>query len=183
MGNDSPIEQYVSSIAKLLSKTRSDEELYASIVNAPFQNKLHSTTLDLGIIVLLVVDKKAGTVDRVAWSDTEPARWAAKSIPIPIKKIKIPLENKTNIIVKAIKTKRPQKTSDWRYLFNPVLTAVTARFNQAEAGMACSFVYPLSAITGGAIIFSYYQPLENISTKHERFMQSYSKIVENSLSK
>jgi hypothetical protein len=172
---DVSLKEYYNTLEHLLSSMHSDRELFEMIVNGPFHNKLHTTHLDLGIVVLLLVDKEGRTIDRIALSDTEPARWAVKMTPMPFHDIKIPLDDETNILAKAIKTAKPQKTSDWKYLFTPALSPEAARFNQAGAGIACSYAYPLpGARDGGALIFSFYQPLDHIQIKHLDFMEKYS---------
>lgn len=180
---DVSLKQYYNILEHLLSSTTSDKELFEMIVNAPFHNKLHTTNFDLGVVVLLLVDKRSKTIDRVAFSDTEPARWAIKMTPVAFTEIKIPLDNKVNILPVAIKTNKPQKITDWKFLFTPVLSAESARFNQAGAGIACSYIYPMvNARDGGALIFSFYQPDENIQLKHQKFMEKYSKIASKALS-
>ena len=178
MDPDASLTDYFKNMQTLLADADNDKDLFEMIVNAPFHNKLHTTTLDLGIVVLLLANKKQGTIDRIALSDTEPARWAVKMTPVEFHKIKIPIDHKANIISKAIKTEQPQITSDWKFLFIPVLSAEAARFNQAGAGIACSYVYPLiEARDGGALIFSFYQPPDKIKIQHKHFMQTYSEIV------
>lgn len=182
MSPDDSLEDYYAKIQKFLLAAPNDETLFGTIVNAPFHNKLHTTTLDLGIVVLLMKNKKDRMIHRIALSDTEPARWAVKMTPMPFHEIKIPASNKINIIAKAVKTGKPQKTTDWKYLFTPAIPDEAARFNQAGAGIACSYVYPLiDARDGGAMIFSFYQPPEQISERHREFMQHYSEIVAKAL--
>lgn len=179
---DVSLKEYYNTLEHLLSSMHSDRELFDMIVNAPFHNKLHTTNIDLGIVVLLLVNKEDRTIDRITFSDTEPARWAVKMTPVDFNEIKIPLEDKVNILPTAIKTNRPQKVADWKFIFSPVLSAEAARFNQAGAGIACSYVYPLAnARDGGALIFSFYQPIENIQMKHLKFMEKYSQIASNAL--
>ena len=180
MSSSSSNTDIVAEIRKLLSKPARTAELFDMVVNVPFQDKLHTTSIDLGIVVLLLVNKKEDTIDRVSLSKTEHADWAVKMTPIPFHDIKIPLNNKQNIIAKAIKTGEAQKTTDWKYLFTPALAPEAARFNQAGAGIACSFVYPLPDAQkgeGGAMIFSFYQPLDHITKRHISFMEKYSGLV------
>lgn len=181
MGTNSS-KSFFTELKSLLSTPQNDKDLFETIVNAPFKNKLHTTTIDLGIIVLLLVNKKTKTIDRIALSKTEHAEWAIKMSPVPFHEIKIPVNNKQNTIAKAIKTGVPQKTTDWKYLFVPALAPEAARFNQAGAGIACSFVYPLIGVRdGGAMIFSYYQPLDHITKKHTSFMDKYALLVADAL--
>jgi hypothetical protein len=174
MRSEGSLTEYYKSMKTLLSKAKNDEELFEALVNAPFSDKLQTTTLDLGIVVLLLANKKTKTIDRVALSKTEHADWALRMTPIPFHDIKIPIGYKTNTIAVAIKTGVPQRTNDWKFLFVPALEPEAARFNQAGAGIACSFVYPFTSRDGGTLIFSYYQPFDHISDRHYAFMEKYS---------
>lgn len=167
----------------VLAGAKTDKQLFQAIVNAPFEFRLPCAVLSLGIIVLLLVNPRTGMVDRVALSNTEPAKGAVNISAKPFEAIKIPLDHEPNIIVKAIKTGRPQETTDWRYLFEPDLTPKQARFNQAGAGIGCSCVHPLTGARdgGGALIFSYYDSLENLGPEHQNFMQRYSALVSDRL--
>jgi hypothetical protein len=131
--------------------------------------------------VFLLVNKKTGNIDRVALSDTNSAKGAVNISDKPFKEIKIPLDYTKNIIAKAIASTKPQATSDWKYLFTPDLSSSSARFNQAGAGIECSHVYPLTARDGGALIFSFYQPMDQIGTKQHAFMDRYSNLVDSYL--
>ncbi len=182
MGPLESLEDYIANIQKVLYATPDGHARYEAVVNAPFHNKLHTTDLDLGIVVLLEVDRKAKAIKRIAFSDTEPARWSVKMLPIPFHEIKIPLSHSRNIIAKAVREKKHYKTADWHYLFTPALAAQTSRFNQAEAGIGCSYVFPLTGPRkSGAIIYSYYQPPENITSQHLDFMQAYTTITRKAL--
>jgi hypothetical protein len=166
-----------------LEQTSNDSDLFETIVNAPMDNfKVATTFLFLGIIVFLLVDKEAGTIDRVALSKT-PLAQATRDVSVKkFEEIKIPLNHSENIISKAISTGKPQKATDWKYLFTPDLTPQQARINQASAGIALSAVYPLiGARDGGALIFSYFQYPDMIGKDQEKFMEIYSQLVTESL--
>jgi hypothetical protein len=176
-----PNGPYYETLRKLLKAAASEEELREAIVNAPFHELRQTTHLDLGIIVLLLVDKASGSINRIALSDTEAAHGAVKMSEKPFHTIKIPLGHKKNVIAQAIATQTPQSTSDWRLLFVPAMSAQAARFNQAGAGIECSYVYPLDAGDGGALIFSFYQPNSNISEEHGIFMETYARLASEAL--
>ena len=176
----------LSRIHQDLRKLHSHQDLFEMVVNAPFQHVLHTTELGLGVVVLLLVNKKAGTLDRIALSDTEFARGAVKYSVKPFHEIKIPLTYSKNLLIKAIESHLPQRTEDWRFMFMPVLTAEEARFNQAGAGIASSVIYPLEYKDHevfGAMIFSYYEPLSNLGPEHDTFMQAYVNIAADTLFK
>lgn len=160
----------------------SDKELFQAVVNAPFEhNKVASAFMFLGIVVLLQVNKKTKTIDRVALSDTELAKNTTEVSIVPFEQIKIPLDYADNIISQAVRKGEPQDTTDWKFLFAPALASKQARINQASAGIAYSAVYPLSARDGGALIYSYYQYQEAIDEAQQGFMSTYTSIVNQSL--
>jgi hypothetical protein len=147
-------------------------------VNAPFTSPLIATQLGLGITVLLFVNQKDKTIDRIALSDTEQAKKTLQMTAKPFHEIRIPLGHESNIIAQAIETHTPQHTEDWQFLFVPEFTAQEARFNQAGAGIECSFVCPLNIPGGGgALIYSYYQPYSNLTKTHKEFMTAYTNHV------
>lgn len=159
--------------------THTDSELFNTIVNAPFQtNQMETALLFLGIIVLLLVNKETGQIDRVALSNTELAHNTETVSAIPFIDIKIALNHRSNTIAQAIATGEPQQTTDWKTLFTPALTAEQARINQASGGIAYSAVYPLQARDGGALIFSYFQYSQSIGRSQSAFMERYRAIVE-----
>ena len=169
---------YFTGLRDLLSVGSSTSDLFQSIVDAPFKDKLSATDIDLGIVVLLLVNKKTNMIDRVALSDTDLARQAVNMSAKPFKSIKIPLGHEGNSVAKAISTGEVQKVSDWQYLFAPSLTPQEARLNQAGSGIECSFIYPLKDVQdGGALIFSFYQPPQNVGDQHDVFVKEYGSIV------
>lgn len=172
---DPTADPYRSALAHHLTARRKKHDIFKAVVNAPFIDPLEAARMCLGIVVLLMADQKDSLIHRVALSDTELAK---STTLISVKKfedIKIPLQNPENLIARAIRSGKPQTTSDWHYLFTPVLSAEEARFNQAGGAIACSVVYPLKR--SGALIFSYYQYLEKIDSSHHAFMDFYSALV------
>jgi hypothetical protein len=175
-------EVYYALLRELLNSASGDKQLFETIVNAPFSDRRRAALLGLGIIVLLLVDKETRTIKRVAASDTDFAKGAARMAVTPFGEIKIPLNYKGNFIAEAIRSERYQQTSDWTYLYAPALSPEEARLNQAGAGVACSFIYPLVyARSGAALLFSYYLPIDKIEREHREFMRTYGKMVTNSL--
>jgi hypothetical protein len=168
---------YYTKLKEELQHAKNDHELFDAIVNTPFNDKLKSSLLGLGIIVFLLVNKKTGTVDRVALSKTEQAEGAVRMSAKPFKDIIIPLDAEDNIIVQAIKTGKYTETDDWQYLFLPSLTQEEARFNQAGAGIGYSAVYPLTGKRKGALIFSHFYTPDKIGKPQHIFMQHYSELV------
>lgn len=170
-------DPYFQKLNQLVMQKYTDTELLDTVVNAPFHDPLRAVQLDLGVVVLLVINRERKTIDRVALSNTMSAHGAVRMSAKPFKDIRIPLGHTTNIIAKAITTGQPQQTDDWQYLFIPELSASEAHFNQAGAGIECSYVYPLSGKQKGALIFSLYQPLAKINDKHRDFFEFYTNLV------
>lgn len=168
-------------ITHSLDSPRSKEELFQAIVNTPFNDELKATELGLGIMVLLLVNKDAQTLDRIALSDTERASGAVAYSAKPFHEIRIPLSAKENLLIAAVDSHQPQFTEDWAPMFVPELSPEEARFNQAGAGIASSSMYPLLNFEGtdsiGALIFSYFEPLANIGDTHRAFMRAYAETV------
>ncbi len=176
-------KSYYADLHAILDGAKDNQQLFDHIVNAPFHNKVATTFLGLGVIVLLLVNKKTRTIDRIALSNTEQAKGAVSMSVKPFKDITVPVGYEPNLIVQAIKSNKPQTTADWQHLFSPDLTPQEARFNQAGAGIGCSVIYPLSGENdGGALIFSYFLAPEQITDDHHTFMQKYSSIVSAKLS-
>lgn len=165
-------------LQKGLEAAKGDAALFRAIVNLPFTFKVQTAYLFLGITVLLLVNKKTNTIDRVALSETELAKNTTDVSVKRFEDIRIPLGHPENIIAKAIATGKPQGTGDWRYLFTPELTPEEAHLNQASGGIGFSAVYPLvGARDGGAMIFSYFQHREEQRPAHREFMETYSRLV------
>lgn len=172
------IDNFLNSLEKILSKPTTKDELYDKIVNAPFSFTVEPAHLFLGIIVLVIKNELTNSIDRVALSQTELAKYTLNVTTVPFNEIKIPIDNSENIIAKAMQTKKPQNTTDWKYLFVPALAEDEARINQAGGGIATSYVYPIETpkLTG-ALIFSYFQYMNDIGDEHEKFMKTYTAIV------
>ncbi|HET9850293.1 MAG TPA: hypothetical protein VFP35_01575 [Candidatus Saccharimonadales bacterium] len=177
-------DDYYKQLEKVLAQPKSRHQWEELVVNAPFSNPKATALLGLGIVVLLLVNKKGRTIDRIAVANTEMTMGTFAMTAKPFREIKIPLGYHHNFIARAIKENHYMITSDWQYLFNPSLTPEQARFNQAGGGIACSVVYPLPHILdGGAMIFSYYEALGRISAGHHNFMTRYVSLVQKSFNR
>jgi hypothetical protein len=168
-------------LEKRLNSFTGLKDLYSKIVNVPFQDRLLTSHVDLGVLVLLQVNEKTKTIDRIALSDTDFAKKAVQVSAKDFRKIKIPLNQPDNIIALSIKINEFKITDDWTCMFNPILTPEQARLNQANAGIECSLVYPLLSGKGGALIYSFYQPQSKITDEHLDFVSTYSMIVDDAI--
>ncbi|HVX58740.1 MAG TPA: hypothetical protein VG964_03330 [Candidatus Saccharimonadales bacterium] len=178
----SDIDEYLRELQNILQNAKDAEDLKKKIVNAPFSDRRHAALLGLGISVLLLVNKKTRTIDRVALADTEMAQGTLDMSVKGFSDIKIPVDYHGNFIAEAIRSRRYQCTSDWQYLFAPALTPEESRLNQAGGGISCSFIYPLPGIKdGGALIFSYFISIDRITNEHKDFMFHYAKLVSSAI--
>lgn len=183
MLSSSPTQKYFTEITKFLASTPEDQ-LYQAIADAPFKDKFQSVQLDLGIVALLIVDNSTKLINRIAMSNTELAQGADAVSAKPFHEMSIPLDHKGNLIAKAVRTNKVQQTLDWKDLFAPVLQASDARFNQAAGGIGSSIIAPFDvSAMHGAIVFDFYQPIENIGDAHYSFIERYMNIVTKFLSK
>lgn len=169
---------------KALEAAHTQAELEQAIVNAPFKDLVEAARLFLGIVVLLRANPTTQMIDRIALSNTSLAKGTVKMSVKKFEDIKIPVGYHDNIIAEALSTGRPTQTTDWRYLFEPALTAQEARFNQAGGGIAFSAVYPITAVKPPtAMIFSYFQYAEHVGESQRKFMDAYTQLVAEKLLK
>lgn len=170
---DYPSKPYYQTITRYFANAHAKGSVLKAVVDAPFADKLEATRMGLGIVVLLITNRKKGVIDRIALSNTELAKGTTTVSVKKFEDIKIPLDERDNIIAKAIRSGKPQSTADWHYLFTPALTAEEARLNQAGGAIAHSVVYPLAGKNSGALIFSYYKYPEDMDGTQEQFMTFY----------
>ncbi len=179
LGSD---DNYYKSVAEAFAKAKDTKRLYQKIVDLPYDDKKRVTMLSMGHVILVLLNRKNGTLDRIALSNTESAKGAVYYSVMPFKAIRVPVTNKENYIGIAIRTKSVMATSDWYYTFTPILTAEQARLNQAGGGIGCSIVYPLIGVgDGAALVYSFYEPLGRIGEAQYGFMDRYSSIATNEL--
>lgn len=176
MMNTKEIDAFAAACTEAIQQAASGGELFDAIVNAPFHGKLQATYLGLGIIVLLIRNEETGTLDRMALSRTDRAESVEEISVKKFDEIRIPLDASENALIQAIDRDDFKIVSDWKYLFIPALSSQEARLNQAGAAIDCSVIYPLSGYDrGGAMIFSYFEPLSKLTNNHHRFMRTYSR--------
>ncbi len=175
------VQFLTAKLNETLSAADDKEKLYDSIVNAPFVYTVDMAFLFLGIIVLLLVDNKSNTINRVRLSNTEQAKQTTDVSTVPFSKIKIPYDTDDNVIARTIKSNKPHVTSDWKYLFSPVLNENQARINQASGGIGLSCIFPLDITRGGALIFSFFQFDGTLNEAQKKFMKEYTAIASKEL--
>jgi hypothetical protein len=177
------VRTYISHLKERLDRLQpgSESSVFQAMVDTPFADPVEATRKDLGIVVLLLVNPRRKTIDRIALSKTSMAEGAVLMSAKPFHSIRIPLGQANNIIAQAITRGELTQTSDWKSLFAPALTAKEARFNQSGAGIETSVVAPIGFRHGGAMIFSFYQPPANLGPDHYYFVKTYSRLVDEKL--
>jgi hypothetical protein len=155
-------------------------ERYQLVVNAPFTARAEMAFLFLGIIMLLFVDEKRQALQAKAVAQTEFSDNIDQMAVMPVDAIFIPLNAKSNLLVKAIKSGEPEGTTDWSTLLHPVLDAEKARFTQASGGIAYTAVYPLHDAKG-ALVYSFFRRQAGDMAGQDDFMQRYTELVDKSL--
>jgi len=142
-------------LQKLILDTPDFEEVVDRVVNA-ILTELGYLELGYRILVLTLIDPQRQTLKRIALSETDAAKKALQASPIPFEQIEIPLSATDNLLIQALREKRPYVTHYWPDIFRPVLTDEAALGNQNAAGIRTSLLYPLlvkdQAI--GVMIFS-----------------------------
>lgn len=73
-----PYKQILAGAEKEFESCKNDSELFKKIVNYPFTFKLELTNLSLGIIELVLVNKKDNTVNRIAITNNDLTQWAKR---------------------------------------------------------------------------------------------------------
>ena len=177
MVNDSELQAYINATVNTL-KNSQPHLLNERIVNAPFEDKLISVKLGLGVVVLLVVNTSTNTIDRIELSNTELAKGAVEVSAKRFHEIKIPVDDKENAIALSVRTGELQIVDDWKYLFTPELNEDEARMNQAGAAIGCSLVQSFKGNNiSGALICSFFQEPTLIAEHHKKFIKAYAHAV------
>jgi len=157
-----------------------DGDRYAAIVNVPFSFTVAMAYLFLGIIMLVFVNEKRQAVQATAVAQTDFADNIDAMANIPAEAIFIPLTADTNLIIKAIKSGKPQASKDWSDLMRPVVPDEQARFLQASGGISFTAVHPLED-SKGAIVYSFFRRETMDIPAQEDFMTHYTQQVSNFL--
>lgn len=145
-----------------------------------------SVLLELGylklgyrIVVLALVNKEKGLLERIAISQTEEAKKALQITPVPFREINIPISAEQNICIKALKENKPYVTHDWIDILCPPYTPEDAQKVQAVIGIKTSMVYPVTYRNNseGILIFSMVKNESEVSDQERDLIQSFTDVV------
>jgi hypothetical protein len=176
---DHPIMDYTKLQASLrLDSAKSEVTCFSAIVDAPFVYKTEAALLFLGAIMLALVDKERKVLQAKAISQTDFVKDMERMAGAPADAITQPYDADENLVVKAIKSGKPQGTSDWGVLMSPAVPAAPARLIQASGGIAFTSVYPLKGVgTGGALVYSFFRRDVSDVAGQNDFMRRYTALV------
>jgi hypothetical protein len=149
-----------------------------AIVNEPFKFKVAMAWLFLGFICLYILDDKTAIVQLKAATDSEHYRLSVERYKFTPEEYRLSLTNDShNTIIQSIAHGKPETTDDWLTLSRPNTHAEAVRLNQANSGIACSVVYPLSGKVRGALMYNYYQYPMSVGEAQRSFMRRYTKLA------
>jgi len=131
------------------------------------------------IIVLTLIDEDKKVLKRISLSQTKEAESAQAASAIPFHSIDIPLDDKDNLLIKTLSSKKPFITHHWPDIFRPTLTDEQALKNQQAAGIKTSMLYPIIVKSNviGVVIFSLIRPVEDISQDEKDLIRGFCDIV------
>jgi len=137
--------------------------------------------LNLGyrIIVLTLVNKEKGVLERISLSQTPEAKKALEVSAIPFHKIEIPLDASENLLIQTLKQKQPHVTHSWPEIFTPVLTPEQALKNQIAAGIKTSMLFPVIVKDRsiGVLIFSMVKDEKDVSQAEHDLIKGFTDVV------
>jgi len=165
-------------IDRVILDTLDFKELTKEVVNVVLK-ELDYLKLGYQIIVLTLLNKKKKTVERVSISKTKAAATALEETPIPFKEIVIPLKEKENLLVKAVKNKKIYFTHDLSDVLYPEANRRVWRKIQKACNIKTSMIYPI-VVRGksiGAMIFSLSKGANKISKYEKEILAGFTNAV------
>lgn len=154
------------------------EDVVYKVVNS-ILHELGYLNLGYRIIVLSLIDEKAGGLRRIALSQTPEAVRATSVSTIPFEKIVIPFSAKQNYCIRVLTEGQPLVTNAWPYLLSPPLTPEAALTNQRAAGIKTSMVYPVFAQGRpiGSLIFSMIKNYKDVTEDERDLLSGFTDLV------
>ena len=165
-------------LEKLILNSLDFNHVVQEIVDAVL-HELGYLKLGYEIMVLTLINKKTDTLERISISKTNKAKLALEKSPIPFHKIKIPLDDQHNLLIKAIKAKTPLTTRDWREILTPAFSQEEASIIQQDLGIKSSLIYPVYSQTEvtGALILSMSKQPSQVTEAERDLVRSFADIV------
>lgn len=154
------------------------EDVVYKVVNS-ILHELGYLNLGYRIIVLSLIDEKAGGLRRIALSQTPEAARATAVSSIPFEKIVIPFSAKENYCIRVLIEGKPLVTNAWPFLLSPPLSPEAALTNQRAAGIKTSMVYPVFAQGRpiGSLIFSMIKDYKDVAEDERDLLSGFTDLV------
>lgn len=137
--------------------------------------------LNLGyrIVILFLIDEKAGGMRQIAVSQTPESARALSTSPIPFDKIIIPFSAKDNYCIRILTEGQPFVTESWKDLFSPPFSDEIAIATQTAAGIKTSMVYPVFAQNRpiGAIVFNMIKSYREVTEDEKDLLSGFTDLV------
>lgn len=137
--------------------------------------------LQLGyrIIVLALVNKSSGFLERIAISETAEAKEALKLSPVPFREIRIPLSETNNLSIRALQDKVSYQTRNWYDILRPVYNSDQAAIIQKGVGIKASMVFPLIFRNEsiGILIFSMNKDYDEVTEEENDLLRGFVDLV------
>jgi hypothetical protein len=172
------ITSLTKNIVNQFDQIKNDENnLQKVIVNAPFQDKLLCASIDLGIISLMLVDESGMYISCVSMTDNDLAHEAQKVSETTFCDIKIPVYSEDSILSAVILNQSPELSDKWSRFLSSDVKLAQIELSQKAASIESCLAWPLNIPQGGVMLFSFFQPKQNIGKHHYLFAEAYSKFV------
>lgn len=165
-------------LLKILMTNLNFDDVVYKVVNSLLE-ELGYLQSGYRIVVLSLIDEKAGGLRRIALSQTQEAQRAVAVSTIPFEKIVIPFSATSNYCIKVLTEKKPLVTTNWVDLLSPPLTPEAALTNQRSAGIKTSMVYPV--FSGGkpigTLIFSMVKDYKDVTDEEKDLLAGFTDLV------
>ncbi|MBI2040228.1 GAF domain-containing sensor histidine kinase [Candidatus Microgenomates bacterium] len=165
-------------LTKILMENLEFEDVIYKVVNS-LLTELGYLKSGYRIVVLSLIDEKAGGLRRIALSETAEARRATSVSTIPFEKIVIPFSATNNLGIKVLLTGRPEVTSYWPDILSPPLSKEAALTNQKSAGIQTSMVYPVFSRGKpiGSLIFSMVKEYKEVTEEEKDLLSGFTDLI------
>ncbi|MDP3982983.1 MAG: histidine kinase dimerization/phospho-acceptor domain-containing protein, partial [bacterium] len=165
-------------LTKILMENLEFEDVVYKVVNS-LLTELGYLKSGYRIVVLSLVDEKAGGLRRIALSQTEEARLATSVSTIPFEKIVIPFNAASNLGIKVLIGGKPEVTAYWPDILSPPLTPQAALTNQKSAGIQTSMVYPVFSRGKpiGTLIFSMVKEYKDVTAEEKDLLSGFTDLI------
>lgn len=165
-------------LIRLMLSNLEFEDVSEKVVNS-ILDELGYLKLGYRIIVLALINKTTGHLERIAISQTAEAKKALALTPVPFKDIRIPLSDTENLSIRALENRTIYRTRNWYDILRPVYTPEQATIIQQAVGIKASMVFPLmfGPEPTGILIFSMNKDYEQVTEEENDLLNGFVDLV------